>query len=105
MYLHDFNRFCLAFEGVEHSIQMLYQAGYRLGLVSNGKTPFQEQNFQALSSVLVSEAVGLRKPELAIFELASQQLAVQAEQCIFVGDNEHADILGAKKSQHENDIF
>ena len=111
MYLHDFNRFCLAFEGVEHSIQMLYQAGYRLGLVSNGKTPFQEQNFQALglteyfSSVLVSEAVGLRKPELAIFELASQQLAVQAEQCIFVGDNEHADILGAKKANMKTIFF
>lgn len=110
MYLHDFNRFCLAFEGVEHSIQTLHQTGYRLGLISNGKTPFQEHNFQALglteyfSSVLVSEAVGLRKPDLAIFKLASQQLAVQPEQCIFIGDNEQADILGAKRAKM-NTIF
>lgn len=111
LYLHDFNRFCLAFEGVEHSIQQLYQDGYQLALVSNGKTPFQEHNFKALglneyfSTIIVSEAVGIRKPETAIFNLASQRLGVQPEQCIFIGDHEQADILGAKRAKMKTIFF
>lgn len=101
-YIQDFNKFCRSFGHVESAILRLHQAGYLLGLISNGKTPFQEHNFQALglaeyfSTVLVSEAVALRKPDAAIFQLACEKLKVQAEQCIFVGDNENADIQGAK---------
>lgn len=59
-YIEDFNKFSIAFEGVELAIKNLYQQGYQLGLISNGKVPFQENNFKALglneyfSSVLVS---------------------------------------------------
>ena len=101
MYIYDFNKFCTAFNGVEATIEKLYKNGFKLGLISNGKTPFQEHNFQALglseyfSSVIVSEAVGLRKPNPEIFQLACQQLSVEPEQCLFIGDNEVADIQGA----------
>lgn len=111
MYLHEFNRFCVAYVGVENTIQKIAQAGYKLGLISNGKTPFQERNFEALalsqyfSSIVISEAVGLRKPDSAIFELATQQLSVKPEQCIFVGDNEQADILGAQKAGMKTIFF
>ncbi len=111
MYLHELNRFCVAYVGVENTIQKIAQAGYKLGLISNGKTPFQERNFEALalsqyfSSIVISEAVGLRKPDSAIFELATQQLRVKPEQCIFVGDNEQADILGAQKAGMKTIFF
>ena len=64
--------------------------------------PFQEHNFYALglteffTSIIVSEAVGLRKPDPAIFLLSCKQLGVYPHDCIFVGDNEMADIQGAK---------
>ena len=40
--------------------------------------------------------MGLRKPDPEIFNLACKQLDVFPEQCVFIGDNELADIQGAK---------
>lgn len=34
-YIEDFNKFSIAFEGVELAIKNLYQQGYQLGLISN----------------------------------------------------------------------
>jgi len=85
-------------------IVQLHSNGYLLGLISNGRTPFQQHNFQSLgfshyfSTVIVSEAVGLRKPDPAIFSLACQQLKCLPQQCIFIGDNELADIQGAQNA-------
>ncbi|MCH7338244.1 HAD family hydrolase [Acinetobacter higginsii] len=101
-YINDFNKFSCCFEHVKNIIIQLKQQGYLIGLISNGRTPFQEHNFYALglteyfSSMIVSEAVGLRKPDPAIFLLSCQQLGVHPKDCIFVGDNELADIQGAK---------
>lgn len=101
-YINDFNKFSCCFRNVEETILDLKQKGYLIGLVSNGKTPFQEHNFYALglteffSSIIVSEAVGLRKPDPTIFLLSCKQLGVHPQDCIFVGDNELADIQGAK---------
>ena len=110
-YIQDFNQFCVAFAGVDSVIQSLFEAGFSLGLISNGKTPFQENNFQAFglnpyfSSVIVSEAVGLRKPQAEIFRLACQQMNVQPEQCVMIGDNEIADIQGAKQVGMRSILF
>lgn len=101
-YIRNFNKFSCCFEHVENVIIQLKQQGYLIGLISNGRTPFQEHNFYALglaeffSSIIVSEAVGIRKPDPAIFLLSCQQLGVHPQDCIFVGDNELADIQGAK---------
>lgn len=53
----------------------------------------------------MSEAVGLRKPHPEIFQLACQQLGVIPQQCIFVGDNEVADICGAKALDMKTILF
>lgn len=47
-YIQDFNKFSVAFDQAEQTIQSLHQKGYTLGLISNGKSPFQEHNFYAL---------------------------------------------------------
>lgn len=102
-YVNDFNKFSTAFENVQKTLQRLHTQGYILGLVSNGKTPFQEHNFYALgvteyfSTIIVSEAVGLRKPDPEIFLYACTQLSCNPSNCIFIGDNPKADIEGAKK--------
>lgn len=101
-YIVDFNKFSIGFENVQTVIPDLYKKGYRMGLVSNGKTPFQEHNFYALglteyfSTIVVSEAVGLRKPDQQIFIYACEQLHCLPDDCIFIGDNPKADIAGAK---------
>lgn len=110
-YVNDFNKFSTAFNGVAEAIKTLHIQGYRLGLVSNGKSPFQENNFNALGlneffdSVLVSEAIAIRKPNAAIFNLSCLQLKTIAECCVFIGDNEIADIQGAKKAGMKTIFF
>lgn len=98
-----FCAFCVPRFGVDGAIQEL--AGkYGLGLISNGKTPFQERNFRALGisdvfgSIIVSEAVGLRKPDTKIFRLGCSELNVGPEEAVFVGDSPDADIKGAQEA-------
>lgn len=102
-YVLCFSGFCIPKAGVINVIETLHANGIKLGLVSNGKSPFQERNFNALgishlfSTVVVSEAVGIRKPDSGIFELACRQLGVSAKESAFIGDNPSADIDGANK--------
>ena len=94
--------FCQPKTGAVRAVEELSKLGLKLGLISNGRSPFQERNFDSLGisdlfdTVIVSEAVGLRKPDRAIFELALQKLAVEAKETIFVGDNPLADITGSQ---------
>jgi putative hydrolase of the HAD superfamily len=110
-YIQDFNKFCRSFSDVDLVIYSLFKANFSLGLISNGKTPFQEDNFKALglseyfSSVIVSEAVGLRKPHPEIFQLACQQLGVIPQHCVFVGDHEISRHSRCKSFGHENDLI
>lgn len=103
-YLHQFCEFCKARSGALDVIEAFHQKGFKLGFVTNGKTPFQERNFKALGfddyfdCVVVSEAVGLRKPDKEIFKLASAEIAVPENACIFIGDNPIADMQGAKNA-------
>jgi len=96
-----FSGFCKPKNGVLEAIKKLKERGLKLGLVSNGKSPFQERNFEALGvsslfdAVIVSEAVGYRKPQREIFELACKCIGVEPAQTVFVGDNPVADIDGA----------
>ena len=48
-----------------------------------------------VDSILVSEKEGIRKPDPEIFWRAASRLSLKPEDCLFVGDNPVADILGA----------
>lgn len=96
-----FSGFCKPKSGALEAVVALKAKGFKLGLVSNGKSPFQERNFNALGvssifdTVIVSESVGYRKPQNEIFELACKEVGVMPRQAIFVGDNPTSDIDGA----------
>ena len=103
VYENCFCAFCVPRMGVDQAIAELAE-GYSLGLISNGKTPFQERNFRALGfsssfdSIIVSEAIGLRKPDPEIFHLGCSELNVDPKETVFVGDSPVADILGAREA-------
>jgi HAD superfamily hydrolase (TIGR01509 family) len=48
-------------------------------------------------TVVVSDAVGWRKPNRAIFDVALHRLGVAGEECLFIGDRPDIDVLGAKR--------
>ncbi len=101
-YLERFRDFCKPRHGALDVIQAFARKEYKIALVSNGKTPFQENNFQALGfneffdCVIISDAVGIRKPDKAIFELACKSINADISASVFIGDNPVADIKGAK---------
>jgi putative hydrolase of the HAD superfamily len=87
-------------EEATHLLDGLHRVGLPFGIVTNG-SPTQLQKIHALgldlrtSCIFVSELVGCRKPEAAIFQAAADCLGVAPESILFVGDNPEADIWGA----------
>ncbi len=84
------------------TILELKRLGYRLGLISNAsddadvRTLVKKARLQPhLEVVLSSAAQGIRKPNPRIFHQALEQLGVQADRAVMVGDMLGADILGA----------
>lgn len=89
------------FAGMSETLQALRARSKRLAVVSNGETVFQGRHVTALAlealvdAVLVSQTEGLRKPDPALFHRAAERLGAAPADCLFVGDNPTADILGA----------
>src|SRR3954452_20050725 len=48
--------------------------------------------------ILISEEVGLRKLNAAIFRLAAERLGVPVQQVLFVGDHPDPDVMGAARA-------
>ncbi|MBB6729942.1 HAD family hydrolase [Cohnella zeiphila] len=99
-YWHYFCETCLFEEGADVLLSAL--AGkYPLGIVSNGIGEAQRRRLKAgriedrFRSVVVSDEVGLRKPDAAIFERALAELEVKREEVLFVGDSLAFDYEGA----------
>ena len=102
-YVTRFAESCVGFPHLHETLYALKTHGYALGVVTNGRSPFQEQNIASLGiehyfgAMLVSAAEGVRKPEPEIFMRAARRLGVQTDEVVFVGDNPQTDIAGAKR--------
>jgi HAD superfamily hydrolase (TIGR01509 family) len=74
---------------------------YKLGLVTNGPSRTQRPKIEQfkladhLDLLVVSEEVGVAKPNPAIFEIALDRLGVEASETLFVGDSIEFDMRGA----------
>ena len=74
---------------------------YDLQLVSNGSSINQRQKIKAsgcesyFSAIYISEEMGKSKPLL--FEQIKKNINCAPEECLMIGDNYEADILGAQK--------
>ena len=79
----------------------LRSAGLRLGIVTNGYTAMQSRKIRyhwlrsQVDFVLISEEVGIHKPDKGIFDHALTRAMALAEQTLFVGDTPATDIEGA----------
>jgi putative hydrolase of the HAD superfamily len=91
----------VAREGLEETLSALHVLGIRLGIVTNGEVQFQEPKIRQLaigrylSTVVISEAVHVRKPDPRIFAHALAEVSCPARHTWFVGDDPINDILGA----------
>jgi putative hydrolase of the HAD superfamily len=82
------------------TLAALRERGLKVGVISDcseevvaawPSTPLAPLVHQAV----MSAAVGLKKPDPAIYELACERLGVAAEKCLFVGDGGSRELTGA----------
>lgn len=90
--------------GVLAAIDQLRHKDVRLALVSNGNGSRQRRKLATVGllgtfdSIIISDEVGVRKPDARIYELALNALNVAAECAVFVGDHPQLDIDGARSA-------
>ena len=75
---------------------------YPLTIISNGFKEVQYYKFEHsglapyFTHTLISEEVGINKPQPGIFEIALQRNGITADEALMVGDSYSSDIAGAK---------
>jgi putative hydrolase of the HAD superfamily len=88
-------------EGARELIWTLRERGIALGVLTNGSVAGQSRKLDQMKlldsfdAVVISEGVGLAKPDPQIFVLMLRELGLAAGECWFVGDNPRNDVVGA----------
>lgn len=100
-YLSDRYRGLKLFEDSIETLEAVRQVA-RTGLITNGPTDIQQPKIDLLEIehhfevVLISESVGVWKPDPAIFQMALEQVGAEPHEAIYVGDSPIADVPGAR---------
>jgi putative hydrolase of the HAD superfamily len=81
-------------------------AGWRLGVVTNGFPAVQSRKAHALGLGRLVDAIvyasewgtGRGKPERAVFDVALAKIGARAPETVFVGDDPRCDVCGAREA-------
>ena len=84
-------------------LDQLRGEGYRVSVISNSDGRVEEQLHNLgmrgyFERVYDSRVVGIEKPQPGIYEMALNDLELQPEEAVFVGDMFHIDIWGANRA-------
>ena len=88
---------------VIQTLSALKAKGYKLGVITDGSTDTTYEILLRLAIreffdvIVVSEEVGVEKPDPKIFKEASVQLKTDPSETVVVGDNLERDILGGNQ--------
>jgi len=87
------------------TLEVLRKQGYRLGIISNAAYSLDVENLidkaairPYFETILISADIGIRKPDIRIFQTALDRSHVPAGRAVMVGDTLSADIMGAKNA-------
>ncbi len=90
----------LLFPDARKVLQNLHP-GYRMGIVTNGIPDLQWEKINVsgiasfFDSVIISVEAGMAKPDPGIFRIALEELGVENNEVIMVGNNPERDVEGA----------
>ncbi|MBR1878080.1 MAG: YjjG family noncanonical pyrimidine nucleotidase [Paludibacteraceae bacterium] len=102
-YLQLTNRYFSLLPHAEKVVRYL-ASKYPLTIISNGFKEVQHYKFahsglaDCFAYILISEEVGVNKPQPGIFEKALELNGVRADEAIMIGDSLTSDIAGAKNA-------
>ena len=95
------NKYFTLLPGTEEVVRTL-AAKYPLTIISNGFKEVQYYKFahsglaDCFAHILISEEVGINKPQPEIFRIALEKNGVRADEAVMIGDSYTSDIAGAK---------
>lgn len=90
-------------QGAMEALGYIQDAGYQMHIVTNGFTEIQARKLASsgishyFENVVTFENARAKKPDPDIFAYALQQARASTDECIMIGDNWVADILGASR--------
>lgn len=103
-YLHRLGLRSALVPGARSLLERVRARGFRTGLLSNG---FREIQYAKMKSsaiedlidiVVLSDEIGINKPDTRIYRYAEEKAGVPACRCIMIGDNGETDIAGAVRA-------
>lgn len=107
-YIQDFwnDNFPYCFSINQNTINIINEIKtyVKIAIITNGSTQRQKDKIantnlnSYFDTIIISEEVGLNKPDKRIFELALNRLNVQPEATLFVGDDIKKDIDGCQNA-------
>lgn len=74
---------------------------YKLAIITNGDYVSQKRKldnvnlYPYLDYTLISDEIGIRKPDIGIFKYALKQMNIKEDECFYVGDSYSRDIVGS----------
>lgn len=83
------------------TLEWCFEHHLQMGIVTNAPVEMQQKKIDKLGirkymrTIIISEAVGVKKPDPKIFHLALDSLNVDSQSTLFVGDNPAWDVKGA----------
>jgi HAD superfamily hydrolase (TIGR01509 family) len=101
VFCHEWFDQLTLYDDALHTLQAL-RPSYKLGLVTNGPAQTQRPKIEQfglvdyLDLLIVSEEVGIAKPDPAIFMLALERIGATPAESLFVGDSAEYDLRGAQ---------
>ena len=104
LYLTLYEENWTVYEDVIDVLENLKQKGYLLGIISNGDYDQQIEKLSYLNiihyfnSVIASSRVGVAKPNIAIFQVASMKAKCRVQDCYYIGDRLETDALSSKNA-------
>ena len=93
-----------AVPGVRAVVRRLARRGHPLGVVTNNSVVDQRRKLEVcgvapyLRTMVISQAVGLQKPDPRIFRIALDRLGVEPSETTMVGDSYSSDVVGARSA-------
>jgi putative hydrolase of the HAD superfamily len=100
-YLDAYQASFRAFDDVAPCLEMLEAAGVRVGIITNGQITTQRKKLDALdlsarvAPVLITEELGVHKPDPAVFVEAARRAGRPLAECVYVGDKPETDARAA----------
>ncbi len=91
-------------ENAYNIVKYLYEKKYKICVVTNGLVKLQEpritnsQISKYIFEIIISEKVGVKKPNPQIFNMLLDKLSLESSEVIMIGDSLEKDIQGAKNA-------